>query len=348
MTTTTLEAIQSARAAGLRYVLDDMPGIARRPSGKKGFRYLGSDGKVVRDAATLERIRKLAIPPAYERVWICPHADGHLQATGRDARGRKQYRYHQRWRSLRDETKFDRMLAFGQALPQIRTQLTSHLGLPGLPREKVLATVLKLLDLTLIRVGNDEYARSNHSYGLTTLHNSHVSIEGTRLRFSFRGKSGKHHVVAVTDRKLARTVRRCQELPGQELFQYLAEDGTRHSIHSNDVNDYLRDLAGAEFTAKDFRTWAASVLAAREMAELGADDAKPTQKAALTAVRKVAERLGNTPTVCKKSYIHPEIFTRYHSQSLTQHMAGGAPTDGLAADEVAFLSLMTTEDRLAA
>ncbi len=347
---TTLTTAASARAAGLRYVTDESRGIARRRI-KAGFRYLDSDGKPIRDQETLSRIRKLAIPPAYDQVWICPHPDGHLQATGRDARGRKQYRYHPRWRAVRDDNKFERMLGFGQALPKIRAGLDQDLSRPGLPREKVLATVLRLLELTLIRVGNEEYARTNHSYGLTTLRSSHVTIAGTRLRFSFRGKSGKHHVVSVTDRKLARTVRRCHDLPGQELFQYLAEDGTQHSIHSHDVNDYLRALAGAEFTAKDFRTWAGSVLAARALSQLLSSDGKATHKGALIAVRSVAERLGNTPAVCRKSYIHPEVFASYHRQSLMERMAGADDgIDGLGADELAFLRLVSQpdSDRIAA
>jgi len=263
------DPVETAQAAGLRYVHDDRPGIQRQRRGK-GFRYLGPDGKPVRDRDQLRRIRSLVIPPAWTDVWICPNPQGHLQATGHDARGRKQYRYHPRWRAARDETKYDRMIAFGQALPKIRARVAQDLAQSGLPRTKVLATVVRLLETTLIRVGNEEYARENGSFGLTTLRNRHVSVEGQTVRFSFKGKSGVRHSIAVDDRRLARIVQRCQEMPGQELFQYLDEDGTPHDIDSADVNAYLQEIAGQEFTAKDFRTWAGTVLVAVALQELQA------------------------------------------------------------------------------
>ncbi len=256
------DPVESAQAAGLRYVSDTQPGIRRKRAGK-GFVYVGTDGKTIRDAKELARIRSLAIPPAYTDVWICPSPNGHIQATGRDARGRKQYRYHPKWREVRDETKFGRMLAFSEALPKIRARLERDLSLPGLPREKVLATVVRLLECTCIRVGNDEYAKSNRSFGLTTLQDRHVEISGSNLRFEFRGKSGKMHKVDLNDRRLARIVQRCQDLPGEDLFQYLDDDGVRQTIGSGDVNDYIREISGQEFTAKDFRTWAGTLLADR-------------------------------------------------------------------------------------
>src|SRR5919107_213286 len=262
------DPVESAESAGLRYVSDTMPGIRRKRSGS-GFSYVGPDGKAVKDPATLARIRSLAIPPAYVDVWICPTANGHIQATGRDARGRKQYRYHPKWRETRDETKFGRILAFSEALPGIRKRVESDLSKPGLSREKVLATVVRLLDCTGIRIGNDEYARSNRSFGLTTLQDRHVEISGSNMRFEFRGKSGKNHSVSLSDRRLAKIVRRCQDIPGEDLFQYVDEDGVRQTISSGDVNDYLREISGQEFTAKDFRTWAGTLLAIESLRELG-------------------------------------------------------------------------------
>src|SRR2546423_1625725 len=264
-----LDPVIVAKAAGLRYVSDASPGIRRKRAGKN-FSYIGLDGKPIHDQDELHRIRSLGIPPAWTDVWICPQPNGHIQATGRDAKGRKQYRYHPRWRAVRDETKYSRLIAFGEALPTIRARVEHDLGLPGLPREKVLATVVRLLETTLIRVGNEEYARQNRSYGLTTLRNRHVDVRGTELRFHFRGKSGKEHEVALHDRRLARVMRRLQELPGQELFQYVDEDGTRASIDSDDVNAYLREIAGEDFSAKDFRTWAGTVLCAVALRELDA------------------------------------------------------------------------------
>lgn len=313
--------VESARAAGLRYVSDDMPGIQRVRSGK-GFRYVGARGKPVRDEATLLRIRSLAIPPAWTQVWICPLAEGHLQATGRDARGRKQHRYHPRWREVRDSTKYDRMIAFGQALPRIRRRVTRDMARPGLPREKVLATVVRLLETTLIRVGNEEYARQNGSFGLTTMRDQHVQVNGKSLRFSFRGKSGIEHTVDLNDRRLARIVKQCQDVPGQELFQYLDDDGRRRTIDSADVNDYLRKITAAEFTAKDFRTWAGTVLAARALQEFEAFDSQAQAKRnVLRAIETVAKRLGNTKTVCRKCYVHPALLDAYLDGTLRQTLS---------------------------
>ncbi|HWQ34679.1 MAG TPA: DNA topoisomerase IB [Blastocatellia bacterium] len=311
-------AKEAARAAGLRYVSDAGPGIRRRRTGK-GFSYLGADGKPVRDSETLSRIRSLAIPPAWTQVWICPLTNGHLQATGRDTRGRKQYRYHARWRAVRDETKYDRMIAFGQALPRIRERTERDLALPGLPREKVLAAVVRLLEVTLIRVGNDEYARTNHSFGLTTLRDHHVRISGDRMRFQFRGKSGVRHAIDLNDRRLARIVRRCQELPGQELFQYLDDEGNVQDVGSADVNDYLREITGEDFTARDFRTWAGTVLAAMALQEFRDFDSQAEAKRNIVrAIESVAKRLGNTPAVCRKCYVHPAILDLYSDGALTE------------------------------
>ena len=312
------DPIESAREAGLRYVSDDRPGIRRVRRGK-GFRYVQPDGQAVRDRDTLRRIRSLAIPPAWSDVWICPLANGHLQATGHDARGRKQYRYHPRWRAVRDETKYDRLIAFGQALPSIRARVEQDLAQPGLPRRKVLATVVRLLETTLIRVGNEEYARTNGSFGLTTLRNRHVSVEGESVRFSFRGKSGVRHSIRVDDRRLARVVQRCQDLPGQELFQYLDDDGTPRDIDSADVNAYLHEIAGWEFTAKDFRTWAGTVLAARALQEFESFDSQAQAKRNIVAaIESVSKRLGNTTAVCRKCYVHPAVLNAYLDGSLLE------------------------------
>ncbi|GAC1588896.1 MAG: DNA topoisomerase IB [Candidatus Velthaea sp.] len=307
---TTVEPATSAKSAGLRYITDDRPGIRRVKRGSS-FRYVGLDGKPIRDESELSRIRKLAIPPAYAEVWISPDPRGHLQATGRDARGRKQYRYHPRWREVRDETKFDRMIAFAKALPSIRAAVARDLGKPGLPREKVLATVVSLLEATMIRVGNEEYAKQNDSYGLTTMHEEHVKISGDTVKFHFRGKSGREHTVSVKDRRLAKIVRRCRELPGQELFQYIDEHGERASISSHDVNDYLRSTADDDFTAKDFRTWEGTLGCALALATLRAESKTEAKAHVVAAIKAVAERLGNTPAVCKKSYIHPGVIDEF-------------------------------------
>lgn len=306
-----IDPVESARAAGLRYVSDQRPGL-RRERRDKGFVYLDLNGRPIRDEPTLRRIKPLAIPPAWTDVWIAPSPDGHIQATGRDERGRKQYRYHPRWRIVRDETKYHRMMAFGKALSQIRRRVEVDLARPGLPREKVLATVVRLLETTLIRVGNEEYAKANRSFGLTTMRDRHVAIAGGVVRFGFRGKSGIKHTIDLNDRRLARVVQKCRDLPGQELFQYLDDDGTSQAIDSADVNDYLREIAGDEFTAKDFRTWAGTVLAALALREFEAFDSKTqAKKNVVRAIETVAERLGNTPSVCRKCYVHPEIIGSY-------------------------------------
>ncbi|MGA7116224.1 MAG: DNA topoisomerase IB [Hyphomicrobium sp.] len=303
---------EAAEYAGLVYVTDEAPGIRRKRAGE-GFRYEDEARRAaVRDKAILDRIRTLAIPPAWTDVWICPKAHGHLQATGRDARGRKQYRYHVRFREVRDSTKFHRMLAFAESLPSIRAAVEEHLAKRGLPREKVLATVVHLLDTTLIRVGSDEYARSNKSYGLTTLKNRHVAVEGHALKFNFKGKSGKVWRLDVRDRRIAKVIRACQELPGQELFQYVDESGEIRNVTSSDVNAYLRELTGEEVTAKDFRTWHGTVLAALALGEYEKfDNQAGAKKNVRDAIQKVAARLGNTPTICRQCYVHPEILTTY-------------------------------------
>jgi DNA topoisomerase-1 len=301
----------AAKAAGLRYVHDDRPGIRRERQGD-GFRYLDAGGDPVTDDTTLARIKSLAIPPAWTEVWICPQANGHLQATGRDARGRKQYRYHPRWRAVRDEVKYERMLNFGQALPGIRKEVDRALSLPGMPREKMLATIVYLLEATMMRVGNEEYARANKSFGLTTLRNRHVKVDGSDVEFRFRGKSGVYHKVQVHDRRVARIIRRSRELPGQELFQYVGDDGETHSIDSSDVNDYLRSITGEDYTAKDFRTWSGTVLAALALQEFEKFDSEAqAKKNIVRAIESVAEKLGNTPTVCRKCYVHPVVLDAY-------------------------------------
>ncbi len=305
-----MEPPQSAKAAGLRYVTDDRPGI-RRVKRRNAFGYLGVDGKPVTDETELARIRKLAIPPAYSNVWISPDPRGHLQATGRDARGRKQYRYHARWREVRDETKFDRMIAFAKALPTIRAAVGRDLARPGLPREKVLATVVSLLEATMIRVGNEEYAKQNDSYGLTTMQEDHVRVSGDTLRFTFRGKSGREHKVNLRDRKLARVVRQVRDLPGQELFQYLNDAGEAATISSQDVNDYIREISGDDFTAKDFRTWEGTLACALALASERVETKTDGKARVVAAIKAVAERLGNTPAVCKKSYIHPGVIDEF-------------------------------------
>jgi DNA topoisomerase-1 len=316
------EPAHSAAAAGLRHVSDAAPGISRRRAGR-GFTYTGPDGRTVRDRATLARIRALAIPPAWTEVWIAADPKGHIQATGRDARRRKQYRYHPSWHEVRHETKFGRMLAFSAALPKIRRALAADLSLPGLPRRKVLATVVRLLECTQIRVGNDEYARANRSYGLTTFRDRHVAVNGSTLHFEFRGKSGKPHTVDVADRRLARIVARCQAIPGEELFQYLDEDGARQTIDSGDVNDYIREIAGEEFTAKDFRTWAGTVLASEALLALGVPSSEREAKAnILAAIDKVAGQLNNTRAVCRKYYVHPEVLAAYGEGVLAEVLGG--------------------------
>ncbi len=301
---------EAARAAGLRFCTDARPGITRRRRGK-GFSYHAPDGTPIRDPDVVDRIKRLAIPPAWTDVWICPWPNGHIQATGRDARGRKQHRYHPDWRAHRDEEKYGRLIAFADALPRIRERVDKDLARPGLPREKVLATVVRLLELTLIRVGNDEYTRLNNSYGLTTLRDRHVNVAGSAVRFRFRGKGGKEHEVGLRDRRLAALVRRCQELPGQELFQY-EEDGVIRDVTSDDVNAYIREIAGDGFSAKDFRTWAGTVLAYRALRGLEpAEDDRRTRRNVVEAIRQTAGFLGNTAAVARASYVHPAVLEAY-------------------------------------
>jgi DNA topoisomerase I len=305
------EPARGGQDHGLVHVDDSLPGITRRRTGT-GFAYYDQHGRLIRDARTLRKLRALAVPPAYADVWICPNPNGHIQATGRDERGRKQYTYHPDWRQMAEEAKYEHMLDFAASLPKLRRGVVRDMALSGLPRRKVLATIVSLLEKTLIRVGNDEYAKENKSYGLTTLRNRHVRINGQELRFNFTGKSGKPWRVAVGDRRVARIVRACQELPGQHLFQYLDDEGETQAVTSSDVNAYLRELTGRDITAKDFRTWAGTVLAAHALSELEAFDSLAAAKRSMRgAVEKVAMRLGNTPTICRKCYVHPEVFTAY-------------------------------------
>ncbi len=334
----------SAAAAGLRYMKDGGSGIRRVRAGK-GFRYVGSDGKPVHDAETLARIRALAIPPAWTSVWISPSPYGHIQAVGWDARGRKQYRYHPLYRKVRDESKFGRMIAFGAVLALIRRRVRDDLALRGLPREKVLATVVRLLDLTYMRVGNHEYARDNESFGLTTLRDKHVQVDGATMRFRFRGKSGQEHTLELTDERLARIVKQCRDLPGYELFQYVDENGVVYKVDSGDVNTYLREITGQDFSAKDFRTWAGTMLAARELVMQGpCRSEREGKKKILDAVRGVARRLGNRPATCRKYYVHPAVVEAYAQGSLFPVMREGLEQEqaynghGLLPEEYAVLT----------
>jgi DNA topoisomerase-1 len=333
------DPVEAARAAGLLYVTDGTPGIRRRRAGRS-FSYVMPDGEVVKQRERLSRIKALAIPPAWTDVWICPSPRGHIQATGRDAKGRKQYRYHERWREVRDESKYGRMIAFGEALPAIRERVDKDLSLPGLPLEKVVATIVRLLDSSYIRIGNVEYARDNESFGLTTMREDHVEVRGERVRFTFRGKSGKEHDIDVRDRRLAAIVRRCQDLPGQELFRYIDDQGVARRIESSDVNEYLRQTTGSEFTAKDFRTWAGTVLAARELASLGVFSSEAEAKRNLVAaVKAVSQRLGNTQAVCRKCYVHPAVIDSY----LAGRIIDACP-DGHAECELAVLELLRRQE----
>lgn len=309
----------AAEEAGLRYVSDEEPGYTRKKKGDD-FEYFDTKGKPIKDETRVLRIRRLAIPPAYTDVWICPKTNGHLQATGRDARGRKQYRYHEKWRDARDETKYDKMLIFAAALPKIRKRVEADLKRPGLPKEKVVATIVSLMERTFIRVGNEEYARDNSSYGLTTMRNRHLDVKGSKLRFKFKGKSGVQHEVDVADPRLARIMRKVQELPGQEIFGYVDEEGEARDIKSQDVNDYLREITGEDFTAKDFRTWAGTVLAAVALnAHATFETATEAKKNVKNAVSAVSKILGNTPAVCRKCYVHPAVLETY----LNGHMIDG-------------------------
>ena len=310
------DARKAARGAGLRYVDDSVKGISRQRKGQS-FRYVGATGRRVRNRQVLDRIRSLAIPPAWTEVWICPSEDGHLQATGRDARGRKQYRYHPRWREARDENKYQRLVSFAKMLPRLRKKLARDLRRRGLPREKVLAAVVKLLETTLIRVGNDEYANSNQSFGLTTMRDRHVDVSGTKICFTFRGKSKVNHEIDLRDPRLGQIVQQCHDLPGQELFQYVNGDNSIHDVTSGDVNDYLREISGGDFTAKDFRTWAGTALAAKALQEFEGFDSQAAAKRNITrAIERVAERLGNTTAICRKCYVHPAVIDAYMDRSL--------------------------------
>lgn len=323
---------------GLRYVDDSNPGIARRLL-RGRFVYFTPDGKRLRDAQEIARIDALAIPPAYTDVWICPDPRGHIQATGRDARGRKQYRYHARWREVRDATKYERMLAFGEALPAIRARIERDLALPGMPRDKVLATIIKLMDETAIRVGNTQYVRDNGSYGLTTLRNRHAQVRGNRIRLRFRGKSGVQHDVTVQHPRIARIVRRCIDLPGQELFQYEGEEGELHAIGSADVNAYLQQTVAADFTAKDFRTWAGSAHALAQLRELHWESATEAKRHVVAAIAEVSHRLGNTPAVCRRCYVHPAILDAYLAGELFT-LPAPRVRQGLRPEEVALMMFL--------
>ncbi|PZR75394.1 MAG: DNA topoisomerase I [Chthoniobacterales bacterium] len=305
------DPVEVAEDAGLRYVSDDQPGYTRKNQGDD-FDYFDTDGKPIRDETRLLRIRRLAIPPAYKDVWICPSANGHIQATARDARGRKQYRYHERWIEARDENKYDRMLVFGQALPKIRRRVNKDMDLAELPQNKVLATIVHLLGRTFIRIGNEEYARENKSFGLTTMQNKHVDIKGVKVTFDFKGKSGVKHEIDVDDRRLAKIIRKLQDLPGQDIFQYEDEAGERRNITSQDVNDYLREITGEEFTAKDFRTWGGTVLTAMALNAQGpVEDKAQAKKNIKDAIAAVSKILGNTPSICRKCYVHPVVLESY-------------------------------------
>lgn len=330
----TNDTVLAAREAGLRYFDDRHPGITREKRGKH-FVYFNPDGSKVTDEAELRRIKALAVPPAYTSVWISPKANGHLQATGRDARGRKQYRYHKRFREVRDEAKYHRLVEFGRALPKIRKAVDRDLGAPELSRPKVLAAVVSLLDLTGIRIGNEEYAQANDSYGITTLRSRHVRLEGSKVRLNFRGKSGKQHRILLDDKRLARVIKRCRDLPGEEIFEYVDDDGTVQSVDSDDVNAYIREIAGDDFSAKDFRTWIGTIECIGALAEPA--EHLTQAKANLTlALQHVATRLGNTPAVCKKAYVHPavmETYIEHHRLPTDDGRNGKRSSGGLTPEE---------------
>ena len=340
-----LPPIEAARQAHLRYVSDSTPGIRRRRAGASST-YVAPDGATVRDPATIARIRSLAIPPAWTDVWICPQSNGHIQATGRDQRGRKQYRYHPRWREVRDESKYGRMIAFAHVLPRIRERVDADLRRPGLPRQKVLAAVVRLLETTAIRVGNEEYARTNKSFGLTTMRDRHVAIEGSSMEFTFVGKSGKQHQIYLRDRRLASVVKRCRDIPGYELFQYIDDDGERQTIDAADVNAYLREASGEDFTAKDFRTWSGTVLAALALQEVREFDSEAQAKRnVVAAIETVARQLGNTAAVCRKCYVHPEVLNAYLDGDMLEELEERAEEladdpSGLDPSEAAVLGLL--------
>ena len=337
--------LASARAAGLRYVTGEGPGILRRRRGK-GFTYIGVDAMPVRDRSTLDRIRSLVIPPAWTDVWICPFQTGHIQAVGRDARGRKQYRYHPRYRAIRDETKFGRMEAFGAVLPKIRRRVSRDLSLPGMPRQKIIASIVRLLDQTCIRIGNEEYAKTNKSFGLTTLRVRHADVHGNTVRLRFRGKSKQEHDITLHDRRIAKIVKTCQDLPGQELFQYQLDSGEYVKVDSADVNEYLREITQDDFTAKDFRTWHGTGHMAQQLAALGpASTETEAKRNTVLAVKETARHLGNRPAACRKYYIHPAVFESYSDQTLFAAMVNipadsKTPAGKLSAAEMAILRLV--------
>jgi len=341
-----VDPAKSAKVVGLRYVSDTTPGIQRQRMGDE-FYYISVDNKQISDEAELSRIKALVIPPAWTDVWICPLPHGHLQATGRDAKGRKQYRYHTDWKKVRSQTKFNRLIAFGEALPKIRQRTQADLALPGLPCQKVLAMVVQLLEMTRIRVGNEEYAQTNKSFGLTTMRNRHVKISGSKLQFKFRGKSGVQHEIKLNDRRLIKLIKRCQDIPGQQLFQYLDDAGQPQPIDSGDVNDYIEQITGLDFTAKDFRTWAGTLLAAQTLNELGSFESKTERKKNVTqAIKEVAEQLGNRPATCRNYYVHPAIIDAYFDGSLFQSMTQPAKQKTredsleLSLEELALLKLL--------
>ena len=342
-----VEGREAAEAAGLVYVSDEEPGFTRQKSGK-GWRFLDEAGRTITDKAVRERVSKLGIPPAYADVWICAKANGHIQATGRDAKGRKQYRYHPKWTAARDDAKYERMEAFGRLLPALRKRVAADMGRRGLPREKVLATLVALLEKTLIRVGNEDYVKDNKSFGLTTLRNRHLDVEGSTLRFDFKGKSGKMWNLDLKDKRVAKVVRSIQELPGQHLFQYLDEDGHRQPVDSADVNAYLREITGEDVTAKDFRTWAGTVLAAMALSEFEAVDTEALKKKNVkAAIESVAAKLGNTPTICRKCYVHPHVVDSYLDGGLLEGIKRQVEdelcedADQLKPEEAALLGLLS-------
>jgi len=340
---------ETAAAAGLRYVSDQSPGICRRRKGKR-FIYYNNEGRQLRVPSEIKRINSLAIPPAWERVWICSQGNGHLQATGYDSKGRKQYKYHPNWRAVRDEVKFERLLSFAEVLPKIRDRVDEDIRRPELSREKVLATVVRLLELSLIRVGNEEYAKENKSFGLTTMRNRHAEIDGSTVRFRFRGKSGKQHTVEVSDRRVAKIVQKCQDLPGQHLFEYQDSNGDIASIASEDVNEYLHNITGQPFSAKDFRTWAGTVLAAIALTKIEEVDSQSiAKKNVVTAIEAVARLLGNTVAICRKCYIHPAIPTSYLNGTLAHNLQKKADSEiaehlhDLKPEEAAVIAMLRQE-----
>jgi DNA topoisomerase-1 len=340
------DPVEVAEDAGLRYVSDDQPGYTRKPKGGD-FEYFDTEGKAIRDEKRLLRIRRIGIPPAYKDVWICPSPNGHIQATARDARGRKQYRYHELWREARDENKYDRILVFGHALPKIRRQVNKDMGLRELPRNKVLATLVHLLGRTFIRIGNEEYARENQSFGLTTMRNRHVDVKGAKLSFSFKGKSGVKHEIDVNDRRLANIIRKLQDLPGQDIFQYEDDAGEVRNVTSQDVNEYLQEITGEEFTAKDFRTWAGTVLTAMALNAQGpAESEAQAKKNVKDAIAAVAKILGNTPTICRKCYVHPVVLESYLDGDMIEGLrqkteeALSENLEDLRAEEAAVMSFL--------